>query len=242
MNNINAKNPSSIDPLDLFLEMDPDQNEFDQLFLPPLTDTEQLELDEILNSLVSPIEPDLTQMRPCYNDIASCHRNASEERNEDWSTMGCANSGSQMNYLIGATSTTTLHSLSSPSNNATNVSTGENAYSKESAMFPDVTADSSVANSSVAESVGPSSMALRNLSNVENSRTEKRHESRRTHLERKSQDNLRYNTKLSRLYREINSLVNLIEGQRRRSKPQILTAVIRILKNQLETRHFRRRR
>ena len=219
MNNINTK-----------LEMDPDGNEFDQLFLPP-------EIDEILSELVAPMEPDISQMRPYYNDIASCHRNASEERNEDWSTMEYP--GSQMDYFNGATATTTLHSFSS---DATVVSTGENAYSKESAMFPDVTADSSVANSSVAESVEPSSRALRNLSNEANSRTENRHESRRANLERKSQDNLRYNTKLSRLYREINSLVNLIEGERRRSKPQILMAVIQILKDQLETRHFRRRR
>lgn len=233
---MSAKNTSSIpDPLDLLFEMDPDGNEFDQLFLPP-------EIDEILNELVSPKEPDISQMRPCYNDTASCHRNASEERNQDWSTMEYPGShpGSQMNFS-GATSTTTLHSFSSASNVATVVSTCENAYSKESAIEPDVTADSSVAESSM----NPSSMALRNLSNVANSSTEKRRESRKANLERKSQDNLRYNTKLLQLYSEINSLLNLYEGRknmRRRSQPQILSEMVGILKVQLGTRHFRRRR
>ena len=75
----------------------------------------------------------------------------------------------------------------------------------------------------------PSGMALGNFPGSTNSKVETRYESKRAHLERKSQDNLRYNHKLSSLFKELDSLINLYEGRKRRSKPQMLEAAIRIM-------------
>ena len=79
------------------------------------------------------------------------------------------------------------------------------------------------------ERTEPSGMALGNFPGSTNSKVETRYESKRAHLERKSQDNLRYNHKLSSLFKELNSLINLYEGRKRRSKPQMLEAAIRIM-------------